>query len=41
MIPFLIKKVVNMKIPLFLFIACSGFLLFPEEISYFMIDIKF
>ncbi len=37
MIPSLVKKVVYMKIPLFLLIACSGFLLYPEEISYFLI----
>ena len=37
MIPSLVRKVVVMKIPLFLLIACSGFLLFPEEISYFLI----
>lgn len=37
MILSLVKKVVVMKIPLFLLIACSGFFLFPEEISYFLI----
>ncbi len=37
MIPSLVKKVVSMKIPLFLLIASSGFLLFPEEIFYFLI----
>ncbi len=37
MIPSLVKKVVSMKIPLFLLIVGSGFLLFPDEIFYFLI----
>ena len=37
MIPSLVKKVLTMKIPVFLLIFGSGFLLFPEDITFFMI----
>ncbi len=37
MIPTLIKKVIYMKFPLFIFIICLGFLFWTHEFSYFLI----